>query len=94
MGPRKNGEGGRAMIHPDERRKGVKQIQFSLEALQGAYLRPRGGTINNDTLFAQRPVSSYELNLSISQVILGLLSTVCVGSLVAWAFVKYWLFAP
>jgi len=81
------------MLHANEVRKGQEQIQFSLAALEGARLQPRPVTIHRQaSAAAQRALKPYEINLSVSQVLLGLATAAGSLSLFVWALVRLWLF--
>jgi len=53
----------------------------------------REGTMNEDLSVAQRAVAPFEINLTGSQLLVGLMFGLCLVSLFAWVFVRYWLFA-
>jgi hypothetical protein len=82
------------MLHANEIRKGQEQIQFSLAVLEGARLQPRPVAINRQTSPAvvQRAVKPYEINLSVSQVLLALVTATTSIGLFVWALVRLWLF--
>ena len=82
------------MLHANEIRKGQEQIQFSLAVLEGARLQPRPIAVNRQTsaIAAQSALKPYEINLSISQVLLALAAGVGSLSVFVWALVRLWLF--
>jgi len=80
------------MIRTDETRKGDGQIQFSLAATEGARLRTRTWTMNERVAVAERAITPNEINLSGSQLLVGLVSGLCLVSLFAWGVVRVWLF--
>ena len=81
-------------MHASEIRKGEEQIQFSLAIFEGAELHPQAVTVHRHTpaAAAGRALKPYEINLSVSQVLLGLLTGVGAVSLFVWALVRLWLF--
>jgi hypothetical protein len=80
------------MIRIDEIRKGDGQIQFSLAAIEGARLRTRARAMNERVAAAERAITPNEINLSGSQLLVGLVSGLCLVSLFAWGVVRVWLF--
>ncbi len=81
------------MIRSDEFRKGEGPIQFSLAALESTRLQPRRRAMNEDVAVAERAITPFEINLSGSQLLVGLAFGLCMVSLFAWGVVRYWLFA-
>jgi hypothetical protein len=94
-GERGQDERGQKMLHANEIRKGQEQIQFSLAVLEGPRLQPRPVPLSRQTsaIAAQRALKPYEINLSVSQVLIGLVAGVGSLSLFVWALVRLWLFA-
>jgi len=82
------------MLQANEIRKGEEQIQFSLAVLEGARLQRRPAAIRRRTsaAAAERALKPYEINLSLAQVLLGLVTGVGSVSLFVWALVRLWLF--
>jgi hypothetical protein len=82
------------MLHANEIRKGQEQIQFSLAVLEGARLQPRPGAVNRQpsAVTAEHALEPYEINLSVSQVLIGLVAGVGSLGLFVWALVRLWLF--
>jgi hypothetical protein len=81
------------MIRTNEIRKGLKQIQYSLATLDETRLRPRAIAANCHLTTVQRAVTREEINLSMSQVLSGLIFSVCLVGLLTWGALRYWLFA-
>jgi hypothetical protein len=81
------------MIRTNEIRTGLKQIQYSLAALDETRLQPRAIVANYHLTAVQRAVTREEINLSVSQVLSGLIFSVCVVGLITWGALRYWLFA-
>jgi hypothetical protein len=79
------------MIRSDEFRKGEGQIQFSLAALESTRLRPGRRVRNEDVAVAERAITPYEINLSGSQLLVGLVFGLCMVCLFAWGVARYWL---
>jgi hypothetical protein len=81
------------MLHANEIRKGQEQIQFSLVVLEGARLQPRPVAVDRQpsAIAAQRALKPYEIDLSVSQVLIGLVAGVGSLSLFIWALVRLWL---
>ena len=80
------------MIRADEVRQGTSQIQFSLAALEGTRLQSKTFGKRKDLPVAMPAVSRGEINLSGSQLLVGLTSALCVTGLLFWAFLRLWLF--
>ena len=81
------------MIRTDELRKSEGQIQVSLAALEGSRLGPKARAINEDLTGAKRAAAPYVLNLTGSQLLVGLMFGLCLVSLFTWGFVRHVLFA-
>jgi hypothetical protein len=88
------GEGRRriTMLRAGELRRGQEQIQFSLAALEGARLRPRMDRIAAKLVAAERALPVHTLNLSGSQILVAVVSTLVTMGLFAWAVIRLWLF--
>jgi len=82
------------MIHADQIRGGEGQIRFSLAALESTRLQPKARAMNAARAIAQPAVRPNEINLSGPQVFAGVMFALSFMTLFAWAFVRYWLFAP
>lgn len=82
------------MLQANEIRKGQEQIQFSLAVLEDARLQPHPVTLNRQipTVAVENALKPYEINLAVSQVLLGLVAGVGSLSLFVWALVRLWLF--
>lgn len=80
------------MIHTDELPKNEGQMQFSLAALEDTRLQPKARVMAEDFAISQRPASPYEINLSGSQILVGLMSALCLVGLLLWGFLRLWLF--
>lgn len=80
------------MLRAGELRKGQEQIQFSLAALEGARLRPRVDRIAAKVVATERVLPAHTLNLSGSQILLAVVTTLVSMGLFAWAVIRLWLF--
>jgi hypothetical protein len=81
------------MIRTNEIRTGLKQIQYSLATLDETRLQRRAIAANHHVKTVQRAVTREEINLSVSQILSGLIFSVCVVGLITWGALRYWLFA-
>jgi len=64
-------------------------IQFSLRVTETKELRPKPEVRAAETTGALAP---YQINISGSQLLIGLVSALCAVGFMLWAFCKLWLF--
>jgi hypothetical protein len=77
------------MIRAGEIRKGVGQIQFSLEVLEAAQLQPKLKLVSASSGVA---FTSGGINLSGSQLLVACASALGSVSVLLWAFLHLWSF--
>jgi hypothetical protein len=76
------------MIRVNEFRSGQRQLEFSLSTLEGKRPAPGAQARRPRVVAAERPSIPFEINLSGTQLLVGLaLSSGCVA-LFVWAFLK------
>jgi hypothetical protein len=80
------------MIRANEIRRGSEQIQFTLNALNGASLQPRRRRNAYPKVAERAAVSPYQLNISGSQLLVWFSVGFCALSLFTWALLRLWLF--
>jgi hypothetical protein len=78
-----------ATIRAEEIRKEDDQIRFSPTVLETTQLRPKKEVYADKSVHSRAP---YELNLSGSQLLVGLMSALSAVGLLLWVFLKLSLF--
>lgn len=80
------------MLYPDQIQAGREQVQFSLAVLDGARLQPLTTMPERSPAVTAPALRPYEINVSGSQVLVGVLSGLGAIGLLVWAVIRLWLF--
>jgi len=82
------------MMQVNEVQSGKSQIQYALAALDASHLKRKTRSVPKAAAIAQTAARPGEINLSGPQFLAGVMFALSFMTLFAWAFVRYWLFAP
>jgi hypothetical protein len=77
------------MVHANQVQTVQDQVQFSLSVSEGGRLQPLAIPAEQTLAATARP---HEINVSVSQVLLGIFSGLASFGLLVWAIIKLWLF--